>query len=103
LPTVWRIAASAAQVARTFATLVLTVTSIQRQRRSVAAPGGEVGMNKMIPKFPTSFGEAVKQVFVGSHRAASPDLRDLSDQGLVDIGLTRRTTDFEAAKPFWLA
>jgi hypothetical protein len=60
-------------------------------------------MNKMILKFPTNFGEAVKQVFVGGARAASPDLRDLSDQGLADVGLTRRRTDFEAAKPFWLA
>jgi hypothetical protein len=59
-------------------------------------------MNKMMLKFPTSFGEAVKQVFVGGHQAASPDLKELSDRCLADIGLVRRRIDFEAAKPFWL-
>ncbi len=28
-------------------------------------------MNKMMLKFPTNFGEAVKQVFVGGHHVAS--------------------------------
>ncbi len=60
-------------------------------------------MNKMILKFPMSFGEAVKQVFVGTCRVASTDLQDLSDRGLADIGLVRRHTDFRAAKPFWFA
>jgi hypothetical protein len=60
-------------------------------------------MNKMMLKFPTSFGEAVRQLFVGGHHVARPDLRDISDRGLADIGLFRRRTDFDAAKPFWLA
>ena len=60
-------------------------------------------MSKMMLKVPTSFGEAVKQVFVGGRRVVSTDLRDLSDRGLADIGLTRRHTDFEATKPFWIA
>ncbi len=60
-------------------------------------------MKKMMLKFPINFGEAVKQVFVGTCRVASPDLQDLSDRGLADIGLSRRRTDFEATKPFWMA
>jgi hypothetical protein len=60
-------------------------------------------MNKMMLRFPTSFGEALKQVFFGGHHVAPADLRDWSDQGLVDIGLTRRHTNLEAAKPFWMA
>ncbi len=60
-------------------------------------------MNKIVLKFPTSFGEAVRQVFVGGCDVASADLRDLSDRGLADIGVTRQHTDFEAAKPFWIA
>jgi hypothetical protein len=60
-------------------------------------------MNKMMLKFPTSFGEVVKQIFVGGRDVAPPALQDLSDKGLADIGLTRRRTDFEAAKPFWMA
>ena len=60
-------------------------------------------MNKLNLKMPTSFAEAFKQVFVGGSRGPAPDLRDLSDRGLADIGLVRRRTDFAAAKPFWLA
>ena len=60
-------------------------------------------MNSMMLKFPTSFGEAVKQVFVGRRNVASPDLQNLNDRCLVDIGLTRGRNSFEAAKPFWLA
>jgi hypothetical protein len=59
-------------------------------------------MNKMILRFPNSFGEAVKQVFVGDARVASPDLQNLSDKDLEDIGLVRLRTDFEAVKPFYL-
>jgi uncharacterized protein YjiS (DUF1127 family) len=44
----------------------------------------------------------VKQVFVGSPRVASPDLQNLSDKALEDIGLVRLRTDFEAIKPFYL-
>jgi hypothetical protein len=60
-------------------------------------------MNKMMLMFPTSFGEAVKQLFVGGRQVASLDLQDLNDRGLADIGLARRRMDFEAAKPFWMA
>jgi hypothetical protein len=59
-------------------------------------------MNKMTLKFPHSFSEAVKQVFVGAPRVASPDLQNLSDKDLEDIGLVRVRTDFEAVKPFYL-
>ncbi len=59
-------------------------------------------MNKMMLKFPTCFGEAVKQVFVGTDRVASSDLQNLSDKALQDIGLVRLRTDFEAIKPFYL-
>lgn len=59
-------------------------------------------MNKMTLKFPMSFGEAVKQVFVGAARVASPDLQNFSDKDLEDIGLVRLSTDFEAIKPFYL-
>jgi uncharacterized protein YjiS (DUF1127 family) len=31
------------------------------------------------------------------------DLADLSDQSLQDIGVSRCTANFEAAKPFWMA
>jgi hypothetical protein len=66
-------------------------------------PVAEVAMNKLMLKFPTSFGEAVKQVFVGRSNVASPDLQNLNDRCLTDIGLTRRGNNFEAAKPIWLA
>ncbi len=59
-------------------------------------------MSKMMLKFPINFGEAVKQVFVGTPRVASPDLQNLSDRALEDIGLVRLRTDFEAIKPFYL-
>jgi hypothetical protein len=65
-------------------------------------PELEVAMSKMMLKVPTSFGEALKQVFVGSPRVASPDLQNLSDKALEDIGLIRLRTDFEAIKPFYL-
>jgi hypothetical protein len=61
----------------------------------------EADMNKMTLKCPNSFGEAVKQVFVGGPRVASPDLQNLSDKDLEDIGLVRLRTDFEAVKPFY--
>ena len=60
-------------------------------------------MNKMMLKFPTSFGEALKQVFVGGHHVASSDLQNLSDRCLADIGLTRSRANFETAKSSWLA
>ncbi len=66
-------------------------------------PDMGVAMNKMMLKFPTRFGEAVRQVLVGGCRVASPDLQNLNDRCLTDIGLTRRGNNFEAAKPFWLA
>ncbi len=50
---------------------------------------------------PINLGAALRQLF-GGPRVASPDLRDLNDRGLTDIRFTRRGTDFEAAKPFWL-
>lgn len=59
-------------------------------------------MSKMTLKFSMSFGEAVKQVFVGASCVASPDLHNLSDKDLEDIGLVRLRTDFEAVKPFYL-
>jgi hypothetical protein len=59
-------------------------------------------MNKMTLKFPASFGEAVKQVFVGTPHVVSPDLQNFSDKALEDIGLVRLRTDFEAIKPFYL-
>ena len=45
----------------------------------------EVAMNKMMLRFPNSFGEAVKQVFAGTPRVASPDLQNLSDKALEDV------------------
>ena len=59
-------------------------------------------MNKMMLKFPTSFGEAVKQVFVSAPHVVSPDLQNFSDKALEDIGLVRLRTDCEAIKPFYL-
>jgi hypothetical protein len=59
-------------------------------------------MEKMMLKLPINFGEAVKQVFVGTSRVASPDLQNLSDKALEDIGLVRLRADFEAIKPFYL-
>ena len=63
----------------------------------------EVAMNKLTLKFPTSFGEASKQVLVRGYHVASPDLQNLSDRCLADMGLTRCRTNFEAIKPSWLA
>jgi len=60
-------------------------------------------MSKLTLKMPASFGEAFRQVFAAGSGLPAPDLRDLSDRGLADIGLIRRRSDFEAAKPFWLA
>jgi len=38
------------------------------------------------------------------HAARSrAELESLDDKSLQDIGLTRCTADFEAAKPFWIA
>jgi hypothetical protein len=68
---------------------VFAVTSIGSHGRRVILPGGEIAMNTMMPRFPTSFGEALKQVFVGGLHVASPDLQNLSDRCLADIGLTR--------------
>lgn len=60
-------------------------------------------MSKLMLRLPTGFSAAFKQVFVAGSGLPAPDLRDLSDRGLVDIGLIRRKSDFEAAKPFWQA
>jgi len=60
-------------------------------------------MNKIMLKFPTTFGETVKQVFVGGRKVASPDLQNLNDRCLADIGLSRTRNNYEATKPFWLA
>jgi len=86
-----------------FGNLVITVTSLWMPRHTVRVLGMEVAMNKMLLKFPTSFGEAVKQVFVGRPDVVSPDLQNLNDRCLEDIGLTRRRNNSEATKPFWLA
>jgi hypothetical protein len=59
-------------------------------------------MGKLTLKMPANFG-ALRQVFAAGSGVPAPDLRDLSDRGLKDIGLIRRRSDFEAAKPFWLA
>lgn len=59
-------------------------------------------MTKMTLRFPHSFGEALKQVFVGAPHVASPDLDNLTDKDLEDIGLVRLETDFDAIKPFYL-
>jgi hypothetical protein len=45
---------------------------------------------------------ASRRCFIGGLRFDSPDLRNLSDRSLEDIGLTPCKTDFEASKPFWL-
>jgi hypothetical protein len=86
-----------------FGNLVSTVTSLWMPRYKVRFPVTEVAMNKMMLKFPTTFGEAVKQVFVGGRKVASPDLQNLNDRCLADIGLTRGRNNYEATKPFWLA
>jgi hypothetical protein len=59
-------------------------------------------MSKIMLKVPTNLNAALTQVFVGRPRVFCADLRDLSDKALEDIGLTRRRTNFEAVKPFWL-
>ncbi len=55
-----------------FGNLVFPVISIDGQGRRVAMPETEVAMNKMMLKLPTSFGEAVKQVFVGTSALSLP-------------------------------
>jgi hypothetical protein len=60
-------------------------------------------MNKMMMNLPSSFRKAVRQVFVGGPRVTSPDLQNLSDRCLLDIGLIRSRIDFEASKHSWLA
>jgi len=47
----------------------------------------------------------VKQQLTGwRHNIRSrAELETLDDRSLQDIGLTRCTADFEAAKPFWIA
>jgi hypothetical protein len=61
-------------------------------------------VRKMTLRMPSFFGLCgVKRLFIGCQRVDSPDLRNLSDRCLEDIGLTPAKTDFEAAKPFWLA
>ena len=94
---VWPLAAAA----RGFGDFVSAVTSPWTPGSMVVVKV-EATMNKMMLKFPNSFGEAVKQVFVGPPRIASPDLQNLSDKDLEDIGLVRLRTDFEAIKPFYL-
>lgn len=56
----------------------------------------------MMLKFPINFGGTVRQVFVGAPRVACPDLQNLSDKALEDIGLVRLRTNFEAVKPLYL-
>jgi hypothetical protein len=46
---------------------------------------------------------AARRGLIGCRRFDSPDLRNLSDRSLEDIGLTPRNTDLDASKPFWLA
>jgi len=48
---------------------------------------------------------AVKRQLTGwRHNIRSrAELESLDDRSLQDIGLTRCTADFEAAKPFWVA
>jgi hypothetical protein len=46
-----------------FGNVVFTVTSLWMPRCTVHVPDTEVAMNKMLLRFPTSFGEAVKQVW----------------------------------------
>jgi hypothetical protein len=61
-------------------------------------------MRKMMLRMPSLFKLCgVKRLFIGGQRVDSPDLRNLSDRCLEDIGLTPCKTDFEASKPFWLA
>jgi hypothetical protein len=60
-------------------------------------------MSKILLNVPSSFREAVRQAFVGGSRVTSPDLENLSDRCLLDIGLTRSRADFEASKPSWIA
>ena len=86
----------------TFGKFVSTVTSIGSQRRKLMLRDMEVAMDRMMLKFPTSFGEALTQVFGARHHVASPDLQNLSDRCLSDIGLTRCRTNFDAVKPAWL-
>jgi hypothetical protein len=57
-------------------------------------------MLKMLSCF--GFG-AAKRELVGCLSFDSPDLRNLSDRSLEDIGLPPRKTDLDASKPFWLA
>ncbi len=48
--------------------------------------------------------EARQKFTVWRHHACSRrELVDLSDRCLQDIGISRCSTNFEAAKPFWMA
>jgi hypothetical protein len=61
-------------------------------------------MRKMMLKMSSFFRFCgAKRLFIGGQRVDSPGLRNLSDRCLEDIGLTPNKTNFEAAKPFWLA
>lgn len=93
---------SLAAASRGFGDLVSAVTSPWTSGNILQLPEMEAIVNKMMLKFPNNFGEAVKQVLVGAPRVASPDLQNLSDKDLEDIGLVRLRTDFEAIKPFYL-
>jgi hypothetical protein len=62
----------------------------------------EVAMSKITLQVPANLTEAIKQVFVGGPRIASPDLQNFSDKALEDIGLARRRANFEIVKPLWL-
>jgi hypothetical protein len=61
-------------------------------------------MRKMMLRFRAFLGFVARSdSLIGGQRVDSPDLRNLSDRCLEDIGLTPAETDFEASKPFWLA
>ena len=63
----------------------------------------ETFMWKML-KILSSFGlGSARRGLIGRRRFDSPDLRNLSDRSLEDIGLPPRKTDLDASKPFWLA
>ena len=50
------------------------------------------------------FGAAKRQLTRWWHNIRSrAELESLDDRSLQDIGLTRCSSDFEAAKPFWIA
>ena len=60
-------------------------------------------MGKILLNVPSSFRKAVRQVLFNGPRVTSPDLQNLSDRCLLDIGLIRSRMDFEASKHSWLA